>query len=190
MWDQVCPDRPSLSWKNTASQCVLSARTGHNSHHPFKHSRDVREAATTAHSLSLQPESIYHQTDGFSLNKHTAVVWRWRSLCTSANLKLKVVPQRTGQLRRMRSVALTGCPCIQWKVIKCIFPCCGSIYDGVSTYTLASSRLNIHSIIEAESHSSTALVHFSSRQERLRLTSKWIQEVFFFICVPVKAWTP
>lgn len=65
----MCSQWRSLSWDNTTSQCVLSAWTGRNSRHPFKHSRDTREAATPPHSFSLQPESIYHQADGFSINK-------------------------------------------------------------------------------------------------------------------------
>lgn len=71
----VAPGVRWLSWENTASQCVLSAWTGHNSHQPFKHSGDVRETATPPDCLSLEPESIYHQTDGFSLIKDIVVVF-------------------------------------------------------------------------------------------------------------------
>lgn len=93
--------------EHSISVCAISMNWTKLTHHPFKHSGDVREAATTPpqHSLSLQPESIYHQTDGVSLNKHSAVVWRWRSLRASANVKLnrqtdRRTDRQTGQLRQ------------------------------------------------------------------------------------------
>lgn len=87
-WRQVCSHWRSLSWDNITSQCVLSAWTGHNSHHPFKHSRDTGEAATPPRCLSLQPESIYHQTDGFSINKDCCPCTRCKGItCVFAPLR-------------------------------------------------------------------------------------------------------
>lgn len=147
----------------------------HNSRHPFKHRRDVGEVATTPRSLSLQPESIYHQTDGFSLNKHGVVVWRWRSLHVSQRkAQTGASAEQTGQPRRRWSAKMISAALSRSSLSDVYvppppqsLPPRRSIYDGISIYTQTH-----------HTYHPWGRISFTNTLSLLkRLTWKWIQRV-------------